>query len=185
MNIRDSALTVFLILNIPGLSYAEDCQMTLSQPIANYNTIHKDTLEMKEQGWYQMPETEVSLNVICPQPQQMAIMVRGSSVQSKDFLFGKNGKILVKIDSMIVDSKSYNVGTTVDELNFTPQKGTTTPLYIQDSEAVIALDNTNVPAGQQMSFKVTLTPKLKESAFASLKDQEILESDLTWSLLTK
>lgn len=184
MNIRNIFLTAALLI-MPGLSYAEDCQITLSQPIVNYNTIHKDTLEKKEQGWYQMAETEVNLNVICPQPQQMAVMLRGTSVQGSDFLFGKNGEIVVKIDAMTVDSKSYTLGKTVDEINFTPQKGTTTPLYMQDSEAVIALDNRTVPTGQQMSFRVTLTPKLKESAFASLQDQATLENNLTWSLLTK
>lgn len=36
-----------------------------------------------------------------------------------------------------------------------------------------------------MSFNVTLSPVLNESAFSHLTDQTTLESDLTWSLLTK
>ena len=42
---------------------------------------------------------------------------------------------------MTVDGKSYSVGKTVDQLNFTPENGTPTPLYLRNNEAVIALEN--------------------------------------------
>lgn len=86
---------------------------------------------------------------------------------------------------MTVDGKSYSVGKTVDQLNFTPENGTPTPLYLRNNEAVIALENNEVPSGQQMSFNVTLSPVLNDSAFSHLTDQTTLESDLSRSLLTK
>lgn len=91
----------------------------------------------------------------------------------------------VKIDDMTIDGKNYTVGKTVDQLGFTPQSGTPSPFYVRNNEAVIAVDNNQVPSGQQMNFRVTLSPVLDDNAFSRITDQTVLESDLTRTLLTR
>lgn len=36
-----------------------------------------------------------------------------------------------------------------------------------------------------MNFRVTLSPVLDDNAFSRITDQTVLESDLTWTLLTR
>ncbi|MGR5955822.1 hypothetical protein [Enterobacter ludwigii] len=186
MNSRHlSGLVALLMLGVTGITHAEECQLSLSQPVVDYHEMRRDTIETTQQDWHKMADRDITVNVFCPQSQQMAVILRGTVGDKGRFLFGQSGGVAVKIDNMTVDGKSYTVGKTVDQLNFTPENGTPTPFYLRNNEAVIALENNQVPSGQQMSFNVTLSPVLNESAFSHLTDQTTLESDLTWSLLTK
>ena len=160
MNSRHlSGLVALLMLGMTGVTHAEDCQISLSQPVVDYHEMRQDTIEATQQDWHKMADRDITVNVFCPQTQQMAVLLRGTAGDKGRFLFGQSGGVAVKIDNMTVDGKSYSVGKTVDQLNFTPENGTPTPLYLRNNEAVIA--------------------------FSHLTDQTTLESDLSWSLLTK
>lgn len=115
----------------------------------------------------------------------MAVLLQGTAGDKGRFTFGQSGGMAVKIDDMTIDGKNYTVGKTVDQLGFTPQSGTPSPFYVRNNEAVIAVDNNQVPSGQQMNFRVTLSPVLDDNAFSRITDQTVLESDLTWTLLTR
>lgn len=178
-------LVALLMLGVAGVTHAEDCQISLSQPVVDYHEMRRDTIETTQQDWHKMADRDITVNVFCPQIQQMAVLLRGTAGDKGRFLFGQSGGVAVKIDNMTVDGKSYSMGKTVDQLNFSPENGTPTPLDLRNNEAVIALENNQVPSGQQMSFNVTLSPFLNDSAFSHLTDQTTLESDLSWSLLVK
>ncbi|HBT8353636.1 TPA: hypothetical protein MCK81_005579, partial [Klebsiella pneumoniae] len=70
-------------------------------------------------------------------------------------------------------------------LNFTPESGTPSPLYVRNNEAVIAVENNVVPKGKQMSFRVMLFPVLNESMFSGNTDNTTIEADIAWRLLIK
>ncbi|WP_414455433.1 hypothetical protein [Enterobacter quasiroggenkampii] len=178
-------LTALGILFFAATAHAEDCQITLSQPVVDYHEMRRDNIDKPQQNWHKMADRTLNVNVYCPQPQQMAVLLQGTAGDKGRFTFGQSGGMAVKIDEMTVDGKNYTVGKTVDQLNFTPQSGTPSPFYVRNNEAVIAVDNNQVPSGQQMNFRVTLSPVLDDSAFSRITDQTALESDLTWTLLTK
>ncbi|STQ08933.1 Uncharacterised protein [Enterobacter cloacae] len=91
----------------------------------------------------------------------------------------------IKVSNLTLDGKSYNVGKTTDQVNFTPDTDNGSSLYIRNNEAVVAVENGRVPSGQQMNFTVTIFPVLNDSAFNHISDQTALETDLTWQLLKK
>lgn len=185
MNIqRLSSIALLMALSVPMLSYAEDCQITLSQPNVAYNNMRRENIVSTQQNWNKMPEREISVNVFCPDKQQMAALVQGTAGEKGRFKFGQNGGVAIKVSNMTLDGKSYSVGKTTDQLNFTPENDTGSSLYIKNNEAVIAVENGKVPTGQQMNFTVTIFPVLNDSAFSNISDQTTLESDLTWQLLT-
>ncbi|HED6240309.1 TPA: hypothetical protein R5X36_002440 [Enterobacter sichuanensis] len=183
MNIQRLAALVLLVL--PGLSYAEECQLTLSQQVVDYRQMRRDNIISSQQSWNKMPEKEINVSVYCPEKQQMATLVQGASGQKGRFQFGQNGGVAIKVSNMTLDGKSYNVGKTTDQVNFTPENDNGASLYIHSNEAIIAVENGQVPSGQQMNFTVTIFPVLNDNAFDHVSDQTTLESDLSWQLLKK
>lgn len=115
----------------------------------------------------------------------MATLLQGASGQKWRFQFGQNGGVAIKVSNLTLDGKSYNVGKIIDQVNFTPVNDNGTSLYIRNNEAIVAVENGNVPSGQQMNFTVTIFPVLNDSVFNHISDQTTLESDLSWQLLKK
>ena len=183
MNIQRLAALVLLVL--PGLSYAEECQLTLSQQVVDYRQMRRDNIISSQQSWNKMPEKEINVSVYCPEKQQMATLVQGASGQKGRFQFGQNGGVAIKVSNLTLDGKSYNVGKTTDQVNFTPEVDNGASLYLHDNEAIIAVENGQVPSGQQMNFTVTIFPVLNDSAFSHISDQTTLESDLSWTVIKK
>ncbi|APR33554.1 MULTISPECIES: hypothetical protein [Citrobacter] len=185
-SVRLTALTLITLL-ASSLAYAgeDECQITLSSTEVNYARIQRESIVSSQQNWHKLEEREVNVNIYCPEKQRVAVLLNGSAGEKGRFKFGDQGGVGVKVGNMIVDGKSYTVGKTTDQVNFSPASGTANPLYIHNNEAVIAVENNEVPLGQQVSFTVTLFPVLKDSAFSNISDQTTLESDITWRLLTK
>ncbi|AWF35689.1 hypothetical protein [Klebsiella oxytoca] len=178
-------LATLLLLALPCFSYAEECQLTLSQQVLDYHQIRRDNIISSQQSWNKMPEKEINVSVYCPEKQQMATLLQGASGQKGRFQFGQNGGVAIKVSNLTLDGKSYNVGKTSDQVNFTPENDNGASLYIRNNEAVIAVEKGKIPSGQQMNFTVTIFPVLNDSAFNHIADQTALESDLIWQLLTR
>ncbi len=178
-------LAALLLLALPGLSYAEECQLTLSQQIVDYHQMRRDNIISSQQSWNKMPEKDINVSVYCPEKQQMATMLQGASGQKGRFQFGQNGGVAIKVSNLTLDGKSYSVGKTTDQVNFTPDNDSGSSLFIRNNEAVVAVENGQVPVGQQMNFTVTIFPVLNDSAFSHIADQTALETDLAWQLLKK
>ncbi|QLR44893.1 hypothetical protein HV346_20480 [Enterobacter sp. RHBSTW-00994] len=182
---RLMGILFLLTLCLPELSHAEDCQITLSQPVVDYRQIRRDDIVKTQDSWHKMPEREVSVNVFCAEKKQMAVLVQGNAGEKGRFTFGMQGGLAVKVDNMIVDGKHYAVGKTEDKITFLPEAESSTPFYIKNNEAIIAVENNQIPFGQQMSFNVVLSPVINERAFSEMSDQTELESELAWVLLLK
>ncbi|WP_436859043.1 hypothetical protein [Citrobacter tructae] len=178
-------LAALLALFLPGLALADDCNITLSQPVVDYHQLQRDNIVTSQQDWHKMPEREVNVNVYCPDEKQIGVLVQGVAGEKGRFLFGEKGGVAIKIDNMIVDGKNYHAGKTLDQVNLTPLGDAATSLYLKNNEAVVAVENNQVPVAQQMSFTVTIFPVLKDTAFRNATDVTQLESDLTWKIVTK
>jgi len=185
MSMNVQRLAALLLLALPCLSYADDCQITLSQQVVDYHQIRRDNIVLTQQSWNKMPEKDMSVSVFCQDKKQMAILLQGTAGEKGRFLFGQNGGVAIKVSNLTLDGKSYSVGKTTDQVNFTPDKDDTPSLSIRNNEAIIAVENGQVPSGQQMNFTVTLFPVLNDNAFKRISDQTTLESDLTWRILSK
>lgn len=183
MNIQ--RLAALLLLALPCLSYADDCQITLSQQVVDYHQIRRDNIVKTQQSWNKMPEKDINVSVFCPDKRQMATLLQGSAGQKGRFLFGQNGGVAIKVSNLTLDGKSYSVGKTTDQVSFTPVQEDASSPYIRNNEAIIAVENGQVPMGQQMNFTVTIFPVLSDDAFNRISDQTTLESDLTWRILSK
>ncbi|EPU3947205.1 MULTISPECIES: DUF1120 domain-containing protein [Klebsiella] len=170
---------------LSGTVRAEECQITLSRTKIDYNQIRRDDIVSTTQNWHKLSEWEVNVNVSCSEMHQMAVLVQGSAGEKGRFLFGARGGVGIKVENITVDGKSYSAGKTADQLNFTPESGTTSPLYVRNNEAVIAVENNVVPQGKQMSFRVMLFPVLNESMFSGNTDNTTMEADIAWRLLIK
>ncbi|MGR5942747.1 hypothetical protein [Enterobacter sp. C4G1] len=183
MNIKH--FLAILLLALPCFSYADDCQLTLSQQVVDYHQMRRDNIVSSQQSWNKMPDKDINVSVYCPDKQQMAILLQGASGQKGRFQFGQNGGVAIKVSNLTLDGKSYSVGKTTDQVNFTPENDNGASLYIRNNEAVVAVENGQVPSGQQLNFTVTIFPVLNDSSFSNISDQTKLESDLTWHLLMK
>lgn len=175
----------FAGLLLSGAVYAEECQITLSQNDVNYNQIRRDDVVTTQQNWHKLTEREVNVNVSCPETQKMAVLAQGVSGEKGRFLFGSRGGVGLKVGHVTVDGKPYSVGKTTDQVNFTPESGAASPIYLRNNEAVIAVENNTVPEGKQMNFTVTLFPVLNDSMFTGNTDNTPIEADIVWQLLTK
>lgn len=178
-------LATLLLLALPCFSYAEECQLTLSQQVVDYHQMRRDNIISSQQSWNKMPEKEINVSVYCPEKQQMATLIQGASGQKGRFQFGQNGGVAIKVSNLTLDGKRYNVGKTTDQVNFTPENDSGASIYVRNNEAVIAVENDKVPSGQQLNFTVTIFPVLNDSAFNHIADQTVLESYLSWQLLKK
>lgn len=114
MNIQ--RLAALLLLALPCLSYADDCQLTLSQPVVDYHQMRRDSIVTSQQSWNKMPEKDINVSVYCPEKQQMATLLQGASGQKGRFQFGQNGGVAIKVSNLTLDGKSYNVGKTTDQV---------------------------------------------------------------------
>lgn len=182
---RKVKLAALLALCLPGLAMADDCQITLSQPVVDYHQLQRENIVTTQQDWHKMPEREVNVNVYCPDTQKIGVLLQGASGEKGRFLFGEKGGIAIKVDNMVIDGKNYAVGKTVDQVNLTPGGDSASSLYLKNNEAVVAVDNNEVPSAQQMSFTVTLFPVLRDNAFRNTADVTQLESYLSWKIITK
>lgn len=170
---------------LTGAAQAEDCLITISQPEVDYNQIRRDDIVTTQQNWHKFAEREITISATCPEKKVMAVLAQGIAGEKGRFLFGSQGGVGVRIDKIIVDGQAYTPGKTVDQVNFTPESGVSTPMYLRNNEAVIAVDNNVVQEGNQLMMAVTLFPVLNESMFSGIADQTTIESDITWRLLTK
>ncbi|WP_181573223.1 hypothetical protein V1599_00430 [Enterobacter sp. ECC-175] len=185
MNIqRKMTLAGLLALCLPAVAFAGDCQITLSQTVVDYHQLQRDNIVTTQQNWHKMPEREVNVNVFCPEQQQIGVLLQGAAGEKGRFMFGEKGGVAVKVDNMIIDGKNYNVGKTLDQVNLTPEGETASSLYLKNNETVVAVENNKVPTAQQMSFRVTVFPVLRDNAFRNTADVTQLESDLSWKILT-
>ncbi|MEH0887181.1 hypothetical protein [Enterobacter sp. UNJFSC 003] len=186
MNIlRLSLLFVLFVAAVSESAIAEECQLTLSQSEVAYQQMRRDNIVSTQQNWNKMPEREINVSVYCPDKLQMATLLQGAAGEKGRFQFGQNGGVAIKVSNMTLDGRSYSVGKTRDQINFTPESDTGASLFINNNEAIIAVENGKVASGQQMNFTVTIFPVLKDSVFSNNADQTKLESDLTWMLLKK
>jgi hypothetical protein len=185
MSMNIQRLAALLLLALPCVSYAEDCQLTLSQQAVDYHQMRRENIVTTQQSWNKMPEKDISVSVYCPEKQQMAVLLQGASGEKGRFRFGQNGGVAIKVSDLMLDGKSYSAGKTTDQVNFTPENDSGASLYFRNNEAIVAVENGKVPSGQQMNFTVTIFPVLNESAFSHIADQTTLESDLTWQLLIR
>lgn len=170
---------------IASVAQAEDCLITVSQPDVNYNQMRRDDIVTTQQNWHKFAEREVTISATCPEKQVMAVLAQGSAGEKGRFLFGSRGGVGVRIDRVTVDGQAYTLGKTVDQVNLTPESGVSSPMYLRNNEAVVAVDNNMVQEGKQLTMTVTLFPVLNESMFSGIADQTTIESDITWRLLTK
>lgn len=89
MNSRHlSGLVALLMLGMTGGTHAEDCQISLSQPVVDYHEMRRDTIEATQQDWHKMADRDITVNVFCPQTQQMAVLLRGTAGDKGRFLLG-------------------------------------------------------------------------------------------------
>lgn len=70
-------LAALLALFLPGLTLADDCNITLSQSVIDYHQLQRDNIVMSQQDWHKMPEREVNVNVYCPDEKQIGVLVEG------------------------------------------------------------------------------------------------------------
>lgn len=183
-------ITLFLIgsgLMLGSFAYADqnDCQITVSQSQVDYSQLKREDIITTQQNWHKMAEREVTINASCPESMQMGVQALGAAGEKGRFQFGQNGGVAFKVSNVTVDGTEYKVGKTTDQINLTPESGSATSMYINNNDAIVAVENNSVPAGKQMSFTVTLFPVLNESAFSGNKDATALEADITWRLLTR
>lgn len=52
-------VATFLAFCLPGLTLAEDCQITLSQPIVDYKQLKRDDIVTSQQSWHKLPERKL------------------------------------------------------------------------------------------------------------------------------
>ena len=184
MNIqRLQGLATLLLLSLPCLSHAVDCQITLSQSVVDYHQMRRENIIATQQNWNKMPERDIDVSLYCPEKQQMAALLQGAAGEKGRFVFGNNGGVAIKVSNMTMDGKSYNIGKTTDRLNFSAQGDTGSSLFIKNNELLFAIENGASPTGQQMNFKVTIFPVLNENAFSHISDETTLESDLSWEIV--
>lgn len=180
-------LVVGLGLALHPLAHADenDCQLTVSQSEVNYTQLRREDVVTTQQSWHKMAEREITVNASCPESVQMGVQALGAAGEKGRFRFGQKGGVAFKVSNVIVDGKEYSAGKTVDQINLTPESGSGASLFVNNNDAIVAVENNAVPAGKQMSFTVTLFPVLNDAAFSGNNDETQLEADITWQLLTR
>ena len=89
-------LTALGILFFVATANAEDCQISLSQPVVDYHEMRRDNIDKTQQNWHKMADRTLNVNVYCPQPQQMAVLLQGTAGDKGRFTFGQSGGMAVK-----------------------------------------------------------------------------------------
>lgn len=103
-------LAALLLLALPCISYAEDCQLTLSQQVVDYHQMRRDNIVSSQQSWNKMPDKDINVSIYCPEKQQMATLLQGASGQKGHFQFGQNGGVSIKVSNLTLDGKPITWG---------------------------------------------------------------------------
>ncbi|MCE0827192.1 hypothetical protein LVQ78_14285 [Buttiauxella sp. A2-C2_NF] len=163
---------------VPASFANSDCQMTLSQPEVNLQVLRQDEAVKTGQGWSVMQEKDINVNVFCTTPRKMAVFFHGNAGDKGYFRFGSQSGLSGKVSQLTVDGQHYPMAKTVNPGSFLPDGSAAEELLVRNREGIIAINGNSPVQGQQMNFRLTLTPVLKESEF-KVSDSTTLTSDIS------
>lgn len=156
---------------VPASFANSDCQMTLSQPEVDLQVLRQDEAVKTGQGWSVMQEKDINVNVFCTTPRKMAVFFHGNAGDKGYFRFGSQSGLSGKVSQLMVDGQHYPMAKTVNPGSATEE------LLVHNREGIMAVNGNSAVQGQQMNFRLTLTPVLKESEF-KVSDRTTLTSDI-------
>jgi hypothetical protein len=140
---------------------AEECQLTLSQPVLDYGVMNRATLAdvAKERT---LGERRLSVNLNCPQPTDMTFLYRALASSTERFRFAENGSYAVRMSGAVLDGQPVDLGLTSGTGQ--PPLEIASSLLWRPLQAIVPVRGGLVVQGQNLSAQLELTAWAQESA---------------------
>ncbi|EIK97821.1 hypothetical protein PMM47T1_04894 [Pseudomonas sp. M47T1] len=109
---------------LAGIGGAQACEMTLSQGEIDYGVLNRTTLKASDGSWHLAPR-HLTLQVHCPQPEDMQLFYRAQAASPDAFALGQ-GRYRLELGQALLDGEPVALGGAVDGralTSLTPDRG--------------------------------------------------------------
>ncbi|MEN5236234.1 MULTISPECIES: DUF1120 domain-containing protein [Pseudomonas] len=94
---------------LPTVGQADDCQVSLSQPQADFGRFNRTTL-IKHAQELELGTRSVGLTVTCAQAQDLSLFFRAAQHNGTRFALGDQGSFAVRLDQALLDGAPVELG---------------------------------------------------------------------------
>ena len=158
----------------------ENCQLVVSEADMNYGAMTRYRLEQGTHGQeMSLGKRRIALSVSCRTPVRLAVRFRGPSAGA-DFLFGRQGKVVMRLVEPRLDGRNVLVGT-AQGAGMMPVAPSSGARFMPD-QAIVPVEGGQPAVGTQFSATVEIDPMLPQEA-ARVRNRTPLELDGTFEVL--
>ncbi|WP_167409797.1 DUF1120 domain-containing protein [Pseudomonas sichuanensis] len=94
---------------LPTVGQADDCQVTLSQPLVDFGRFNRTTL-IKHAQELELGMRSVGLTVTCAQAQDLSLFFRAGQHNGTRFALGEQGSFALRLDQALLDGAPVELG---------------------------------------------------------------------------
>lgn len=94
----------------PALAQAGDCTITLSPDTVDFGALNRTTVGTANQQWL-IGERDLQLSVACTVAGALNLRLQAPPSTQGGYLFGKDGRFELSVDSAVLDGSSVEIGT--------------------------------------------------------------------------
>ncbi|WP_153787554.1 DUF1120 domain-containing protein [Pseudomonas sp. EMN2] len=94
---------------LPSYSHAEDCQVSVSQPVVDFGRFNRTTLKAQAQQ-LMLGTRNLGLTVSCPRPQDLTLFFRAPMLDGTRFGLGDQGSYSLRLEQAQLDGLPVELG---------------------------------------------------------------------------
>ncbi|POF40694.1 hypothetical protein B0D71_19680 [Pseudomonas laurylsulfativorans] len=151
---------------------ADDCQLTLSQPVLDYGVMNR-AIRAQVPAERTLGERRLSLNLNCPHPTDMTLFYRAMAATAERFRFTEHGSYAVRMGDAVLDGQPVDLGL-ISSVGQLPEQ-TASSLPWRPQQAIVPVRGGMAVRGQSLSAQLELTAWTPENAL-QVRDAVVWET---------
>ena len=151
---------------------ADDCQLTLSQPVLDYGVMNR-AIRAHAPAEVTLGERRLSLNLNCPYPTDMTLFYRAMAATAERFRFTEHGSYAVRMGDAVLDGQPVDLGL-ISAVGQAPE-ATASSLLWRPQQAIVPVRGGVVVQGQSLSAHLELTAWAPKNAL-QVRDTVVWET---------
>ncbi len=177
MKLSHPLLLTLATLILSGLTpqawaLADECQLTLSQPVLDYGSMNR-AVRANTAAEQPLGERRLSLNLNCPQPTDMTLFYRAMAATAERFRFTEHGSYAVRMGDAVLDGQPVDLGL-ISAVGQVPEEATSSLLW-RPQQAIVPVRGGVAVQGKSLSAQLELTAWAQEKAL-QVRDAVVWET---------
>ncbi|MCP1417265.1 hypothetical protein J3D47_001508 [Pseudomonas laurylsulfativorans] len=153
-------------------AFADECQLTLSQPVVDYGVVNRAMHNPASQE-LTLGVQRLSLNLSCSQPADMTLFYRAIAATAERFRFAEHGSYAVRMSEAQLDGQAVDLGL-ISAVGQVPEV-TAPSLLWRPQQALVPVRGGVAVQGQSLSAQLELTAWAQEKAL-QVRDAVVWEA---------